>query len=148
MFENEPLNDQQKEALAERISGLEVYVQKYKISPEPLDGDCAEELAGSDPNRIFSIAADVHTSPSHSAIQALESPLMAGYDESGYDFFESQIPWEDATELWPYTEIIFGCSFCEDADSPGSDCSVCTEGQFIYELLWDEAGVVRFERTL
>ena len=148
MFENEPLNDQQKEALAERISSLEVYVQKYKISPEPLDDDYAQELADSDPNRVFSIEPDVHTSPANSAIQALESPLMAGYHDSGYGIFESQLPWEDKTEIWPYTEIIFGCSFCEDSDSPGSGCSACTEGQFIYELLWDEAGVVRFERTL
>lgn len=148
MFENEPLSEEQREALADRIRELEAYVQKYKISPEPLDEGYAEELAESDPNRIFSIEPDVHITPANSAIQALESPLMAGYDDSGDGFFESQIPWEDATEFWPYTEIICGCSFCEDSDSPGSGCSECTDGQFIYELLWDESGVVRFERTL
>lgn len=147
MFENEPLSDEQKEALADRISSLEAYVKKYNISPEPLDEDYAQELAETDPKRIFSIEADVHDSPAYSAIRGLESPLMTGYDESGYGFFESQIPWEDDSQSWPYTEIFFACSTCEDSDSLGSACSVCTEGQFIYELLWDENGEVSFERT-
>jgi hypothetical protein len=147
VFDNEPLNDEQKEALADCISSLEAYVKKYKISSEPLDEDYAQELAETDSKRIFSIEADVHVSPAATAIRALESPLMAGYDEFGYEFFESQIPWEEDNISWPYTEIFFACSTCEDSDSSSSACSVCTEGQFIYELLWDENGKVSFERT-
>lgn len=150
MFDNEPLTKEQKQALLERMQSLQECVQKYKISSEELDEDQAEELAESQPKHIFSIQLDMHAVPASSAIQALESPLIPGFDRQSDTYFECEIPWvsESDLELWPYTELFFECSACMDSDSPGLDCDECDDGQFIYELLWDDRGVVTFERSL
>ena len=127
---------------------LERLVKTYRISSESVDRDEASEVASSDPNRVFSLYPDWDY-PVGEEVTKVGYGLTPGFDEDCDEFYISELAFDEPPSPYPYTEIHVPCVECDTnrVDEDGNECGNCGEGEFTFDLVWDEDGNVTAEAS-
>lgn len=134
-FPNGKFSDDQLADVTACAAQLQVWVEKFEISPDTIDLDEALEISESKPDHVFTLAA----APTSSDGYMLRYGVEPGLDESEEEFFESALPFS-GEEDYPYTILDFECSACEGEGQleGGDDCTNCDgAGDLSVDLYWD-----------
>lgn len=110
-------------------------VAQFGISPERISMEEAERISATDPHRVFTI------------IDRLGDPILPGFFEDELEYLVSKVPIDKDSKSFPYpeTQLEIPCALCEGSEVVGEDedeCPDCEVGSFIFQLEWDENGVV------
>lgn len=125
-------SDRQIEELRQSAEELALMVTKYGISATSISEEEAEELAETEPNRLFSLLSDYQTG------------LAPGFVRGSLDYYPSRIAFGAAPSPYPYTEVSLLCEVCdgETVVDETEDCTNCEDGSHLFDLEWDANGVV------
>jgi hypothetical protein len=150
MFGEDPLSDVQKKALSDRVALLENYVKKYRISPDEVDYDTAQEEGNRIPSKVFSRVPD-WVEIYDGAVSRLGFWIQPGFLDYADSYYFAAVPFiggeEGASD--PFQEVRFDCIACEGSGVKDEiDCGPCfAQGELVYDLYWDELGEVEAERV-
>ncbi len=136
-FDQAIFSDGQLALVEAEAEALQKWVESYRILPECVDMEEAEEFDAENPGQVFT---SYFSPTSLDAGTSMRYGIVPGIFEDGDDFFLSEVACEDDSEEYPYTIIDFICSVCE-----GSTCSNCQSGELSIDITWDKNWVVTAE---
>ncbi len=115
---------------------LQAWVESYKISPDSVENDQAQEHEDANPGTVFSLAPAFGSLENCQVRYALIPELWDGEDE----YFISEIKIDDsaADADWAYTIIDLYCTVCKGPGYENKDCLNCVDGELSVDLTWDE----------
>ena len=120
---------------------LQEWVERYRISPEPVEIDEANAHEDANPRTVFSLAF----APSFTDGFTLRYGVVPGVSDEEDDFLISEIKFDDSSMTYPYTIIDCLCTVCDGPNSESKDCTNCLDGELSIDLWWDESWNVTAE---
>jgi len=114
-------------------------VTEFGLSNKRIPRQEAQEFAAREPNRIFSL------------LHETGSGLFPGFLDNCDDYYVSRVPFATRPSPYPYTEVYFFCVVCDGEGVVGEaeeQCPNCEDGSLLFDLDWDENGVVTAHNTL
>lgn len=140
------LNSSERSALNAAVDELQRFVSRFEPGSNAIEESEAAALNKLSPNKVVSIT-DRFRSPG-SFIQSLGAILELGFVEGceGYLIAKIAFSQEDKgnPDFSPASEVTFTCPTCQgDGYLEDNDCDDCGgEGELLFELNWDDAGLV------
>lgn len=136
-------HEEQLEEVSAYASDLERVVQKFSINPSRVTAREAAELSSGDDGRVFTL--EMSWESPGGPVFRVGYRLSPGLLDDCDDYFvaeKSAVQAEVSEDL--YTELAVFCPNCEDGVNPddGSECRQCDDGEFIFDLTWDQFGKV------
>jgi hypothetical protein len=101
------------------------------------------------PTQICSLI-DERTNAAHGSAVALDSQLLPAFIEGSVIYYPFKGTYEaKSDDVFPYKYVFFNCEQCGDGEEQGDGCGNCfQQGELMFELMWDESGVVSASKTL
>lgn len=139
-FEDGVFSQNQLDEVRAHAQELQEWVERFKIAPDSVDLEEAEEFEEENPGQVFTLAA-VHAMTGEGV--SVRYGLVPGLDSDEEEFFLAE---EQASGVgYPYTILDLFCSVCDGAESFGANCDNCLDGQLSVDLYWDENWIVTAE---
>lgn len=135
-FENSVFSNDQLDFVAASAKELQAWVERYKISPESVEIEEAQEHEDANPGTVFTLAFE----PSNLENCSARYPLVPEFWLDEDEYFISEIKVDDSSEDfgWAYTIIDLYCTVCGGPGSDNKDCLNCLDGELSIDFLWDE----------
>jgi len=135
-FENAVFSKDQLNIVAGQAQELQAWVERYKISPESVEIDEAQEHEDANPGTVFTLAFE----PASLENCSVRYPLVPEFWEGEDEYFISEIQIDDsaADAGWAYTIIDLHCTVCKGPGSENKDCLNCLDGELSVDLWWDK----------
>jgi hypothetical protein len=135
-FEKAVFSKDQLHFVAWRAQLLQSCVERYKISPDSVEIDEAQEHEEANPGTVFTLAPAFGNLEDCQIRYALIPELWDGEDE--YYISEIKIDDSAADADWAYTIIDLYCTVCKGPGYENKDCLNCVDGELSVDLTWDE----------
>lgn len=133
-FETAVFSEGQLDFVAAHARELQAWVEGYKISPESVEIDEAQENEDANPGTVFTLAF----APAQYEGFSVRYGVVPGLEPDEDEFFISEIKIDDSAGAYPYTIIDAYCTVCEGPGSDNNDCLNCIDGELSVDLTWDE----------
>lgn len=142
-FENKAFSKDQLEFIVASALELQDWVEKYRISPESVEIEDAEEREESNPGTIFTLSF----APAHVEGFSLRYGVVPGIDPDEDEYLISEIKFDDFASPYPYTIIDAFCTVCGGPGSDTRECINCVDGELSVDLYWDSDWNVTAEHS-
>jgi hypothetical protein len=133
-FENAVFSKYQLDFVFESALALQEWVERYKISPESVEIDEAEEREEKCPGTVFTLAF----APANHDGFSVRYGVVPGVWSDEDEYFISEIKFDESDDMYPYTILDAFCTVCGWPASESKDCINCTDGELSIDLSWDE----------
>lgn len=142
-FENSVFSNEQLDFVAASATALQAWVERYKISPESVEIEEAQQHEDENPGTVFTLAFEPASLDKCSA----RYPLVPDFwlDEEEYFISEIKIDDSAANLGWAYTILDLHCTVCQGPFSDNKDCLNCLDGELSVDFFWDESWNVTAE---
>ena len=135
-FESAVFSKDQLDFVAAQAHELQVWVESYRISPEAVEIDEAQENEDAKPGTVFTLAF----APAHHDGFTVRYGLVPGLWPDEDEYYISEVKIDESAEdyAYAYTIIDFYCTVCKGPGSDNKDCLNCIDGELSVDLYWDE----------
>ena len=133
-FDDAVFSNDQLEFISARALELQGWVERYKISPDSVEADEAEEHEDGEPGTVFTLSF----APASYDGFSVRYGVVPGLEPDEDEYFISEIEFDNSSDAYPYTIIDAFCTVCGGPDSDNNDCSNCVDGELSVDLFWDE----------
>ena len=134
-FEKAVFSKDQLDFVAWQAQHLQGWVESYKISPDSVEIDEAQEHEDANPGTVFTLAPAFGNLEDCQVRYALVPALWDGEDEYYISLVKIHDPEAGG---WAYTIIDLYCTVCKGPGYENKDCLNCVDGELSVDLWWDK----------